>query len=270
MEILHIEEKLTIVTQPVNVGIYDFDFNLFFSCRHPTSFPQPATCVLRLGAIVDYSALVTRMRELGLEVVNNPDAHLRASELREWYPLIADLTARTICRRTFPPVDEVEQELGWPVFVKGSRQTSGHNPQLSIARSREEYMQLQHRYRSDPILYWQDVAVREFLNLQSVGGAVPGKVAPSMEFRTFWWFGTCVGWGRYWYQVPYYQAVDIVKGLEIAEEVARRVSVPFLVVDIARREDGRWIVIECNDAQEAGYAGAAPQVIWRNVLRQLE
>lgn len=28
----------------------------------------------------------------------------------------------------------------------------------------------------------------------------------------------------------------------------------------------RWIVIECNDAQESGYAGASAIGIWQNIL----
>ena len=34
----------------------------------------------------------------------------------------------------------------------------------------------------------------------------------------------------------------------------------------ARTADGRWIVIECNDAQESGHAGIPPQRLWRAVL----
>lgn len=267
MDILRIEDKLTVVTQPVNVAVYDFDFDLFFSCRHPSYIPEPEICVLRVGAIRNYPEKVEELRVLGLHVVNDLDAHLRASELSEWYPLIADLTARTLYGKSFPPVEDIERTLGWPVFVKGSRQTSRHDPELAVARDADEYAKLEERYRADPILHWQDVAVREFLRLQPVDGAVPGKVRPSLELRTFWWHGVCVGWGRYWYQVPDYGAADVSKGLEMAEEVARRLKVPFLVVDIAKKVDGSWIVIECNDAQEAGYAGAVPQLVWQNVLR---
>ena len=270
MDILRIEDKLTVVTQPVNVRVYDFDFDLFFSCRHPSHIPEPETCVLRVGAVSNYPEKIEELQALGLHVVNPIDAHLRASELSEWYPLISDLTACTLCSKSFPSVEEVERTLGWPVFVKGSRQTNRHNPQLAISRDPGEYAELEKHYHADPILHWQHVAVREFLRLQPVSGTVPGKVSPSVEFRTFWWHGVSVGWGRYWYQVPDYDAPDVAKGLELAEEVARRLKVPFLVVDIAKKVDGLWTVIECNDAQEAGYAGAVPQIVWQNVLRRIE
>ncbi|MDK2123050.1 ATP-grasp domain-containing protein [Parachitinimonas caeni] len=50
---------------------------------------------------------------------------------------------------------------------------------------------------------------------------------------------------------------------------AQRLKVPFLVVDIAKMQDGRWIVIECNDAQESGYTGIVPQLLWRQVLQAI-
>jgi hypothetical protein len=44
------------------------------------------------------------------------------------------------------------------------------------------------------------------------------------------------------------------------------VAVPFLVVDIAQAADGRWLVIECNDGQESGYAACTPIALWQRVL----
>ena len=103
-----------------------------------------------------------------------------------------------------------------------------------------------------------------------VSGEVPGKINPSVEFRSFWWYGACVGWGRYWYQVPAYDFTDAVEvGLSIAREAADRVNVPFLVVDFAMTRYGDWIVIECNDAQESGYAAIPPHALWRQVLDRI-
>lgn len=152
------------------------------------------------------------------------------------------------------------------MLVKGSRQTSKHNPDLSVIRDRDHYERAARRDAEAPILHWQKPVVREFVQLEPIAGNVAGKVRPSLEFRTFRWHGECVGWGRYWYQVPAYAARDIDAGLALAGQAATVLAVPFLVVDIARTTDGRWIVIECNDAQESGYAGIAPQLLWRRML----
>jgi hypothetical protein len=102
-----------------------------------------------------------------------------------------------------------------------------------------------------------------------VGKAYSNQIPPSYEFRTFWWKGQFVGAGRYWYQSDDYQWTDKEKSqaLKVAQYTANRVNVPFLVVDVASRADGEWIVIECNDGQESGYAGLSPFLLWRNIAK---
>ena len=99
-----------------------------------------------------------------------------------------------------------------------------------------------------------------------MAGQVPGKVRPSLECRSFWWHGECVGWDRYWYQIPTYESLDVADGFAVANQVAKRLNVPFLVVDVAKVMAGLWVAIVCNDAQESGYASIPPYELWRKIL----
>ena len=38
------------------------------------------------------------------------------------------------------------------------------------------------------------------------------------------------------------------------------------MVDLAQTTTGRWIIIECNDGMESGYAGASPFAIWQAIV----
>lgn len=270
IDIARIENRLLVISQAVGAPVYDYDLAQHFTCTHPYEFIEGELCILRIGAVKDYQAQYAEKSDWGLRLINSPNEHSRASELEAWYPIISDLTPTSMILDDFPPAERVGDELGWPVFVKGSRQTSKHNPALSVAKNPAEYRQLIMGYRKDPILHWQRPIIRQFVELERLPGQVPNKIQPSLEFRTFWWNGAFVGCGHYWYQLPKYGASDLDAGLEIAQEVATRVSVPFLVVDIARTNDGRWTVIECNDAQEAGYVGLSPQLLWRNILDRME
>ncbi|SDZ02239.1 hypothetical protein SAMN04487939_11263 [Lysobacter sp. yr284] len=266
MDIALLEDTLAIVSRRVGVAVYDFDFSLYFRCRHPSSFAADTPCALRIGAVEDYGARYAELTELGLRPVNSPAEHDRASELEHWYPLLGELTPRTRVFDALPPAQRIEAEFAWPIFLKGSRQTSKHNAKLSVIGDREHYAWAVEQYRRDPVLHWQRPAVREFVPLAPVAGGIAGKVPASLEFRSFWWRGQCVGWGRYWYQAAPYACADIEAGLALATEAARRLQVPFLVVDFAKAADGRWIVIECNDGQESGYAAAPPRAIWEAIL----
>jgi ATP-grasp domain, R2K clade family 3 len=270
MNIARVERKLIVMSEEVGVAAYDFDFELHFACDHPYRFDGEELCVLRVGAIRDYAAEYDDKLAMGLRLVNSPGEHVLASELEGWYPVLEGLTPRTKVFDALPTATEIESSFQWPVFMKGSRQTSKHNPDLSVIRSRAHYELASRQYRADPILHWQKPVIREFVPLLPVDGHVPGKVQPSIEYRSFWWHGECVGWGRYWYQVARYDCTDVAAGLELAKLAARRLEVPFLVVDFAKTAEGRWIVIECNDAQESGYVGISPRSLWQKVLELLE
>lgn len=265
-ELMVLEDRLAILSRPTGVAAYDFDFGLHFACRHPYRLDAEIAGILRIGAAADYAATHADALAMGVRAISDPNQHLIASEIERWYPLIADSTPRTRVFEALPDVDPVEAEFGWPVFLKGSRQTSRHNPELAVIRDRAHYARAREAYARDPILHWQPPVLREFVPLAPIPGEVPNKIRPSLEFRTFWLHGTCVGCGPYWYQVAPYRSDRLDDGLALAASVAVRVPVPFLVVDIAMTADGRWIVIECNDAQESGHAGIPPQRLWRAVL----
>jgi hypothetical protein len=269
MNLARIEDKIIVISEATGIPVYDFNFDLHFRCTHPQSFGDGERCVLRVGPISNYEQEFQEKALRGLRLINSPSEHALASELEAWYPKLEDLTPRTKVFAQLPPVDEIEAAFAWPVFVKGSRQTSKHNPDLSIVTSAAQYQQVSAAYGADPILHWQRPVVREFVPLLPVPGQVAGKIRPSAEFRSFWWYGLCVGWGEYWYQVPHYEVEDIELGLSIAEQAAGRLQVPFLVVDFAKTAANTWVVIECNDAQESGYAAIPAQRLWRRVLEHM-
>ena len=244
MNLTRIENKLIVLSQAIGVSTYDFNFELHFECDHPYQIDREMPCVLRIGPVTDYEAEYRRRVEMGLRLVNSPLEHAFASELENWYPLISPLTPRTRLFDELPSSAEIESEFEWPVFMKGSRQTSKHNPDLSIIQNADHYVQAAQRYRADPILHWQKPVIREYISLARVAGSVPGKIAPSVEYRSFWWHAQCVAWGRYWFQVAPYHCPDVDAGLAVAQQAAACLNVPFLVVDFAKTEDGRWIIIE--------------------------
>jgi hypothetical protein len=116
-------------------------------------------------------------------------------------------------------------------------------------------------------LRWQDVVCRRLAPLRPVEDPDPERIPSSFEFRSFWWRGELAGIGRYWWQGRDYSLsrTEELLAVATAREAARRVDVPFLVVDVAQQIDGTWIVVECNDGQESGYAGASPFAMWQAV-----
>ena len=264
-----LEDTVWIAAAKIDVPAYDFAFATFFSCRHPLYRPELIQCIGRFGVTDDYADLYESLKAKGTSLIHTPDQHLLASELTHWYPLLEDITPRSLWFDRPPPAEEIEQHFSYPIFIKGSRQTSKHRADLSIVRSRDEYERTVSEYLSNPILHWQQFVCREFVKLRPVSvKRKTDKIPPSFEFRTFWWRGECVGSGVYWAAFADYSWTDAEKfaALTVARTAAERIDVPFLVIDIAQTINGEWIVIECNDAQESGYAAIAPIALWQNII----
>lgn len=269
LNIFLLEDVVWIAAAKIDAPLYDFAFETFFACRHPVYRTDEIQAIGRFGVTDDYADLYISLKAIGVLLVHTPEQHLLASELTHWYPLLEDITPRSLWFDAPPSAEEIEKHFSYPVFIKGSRQTSKHKAGLSTVRSRAEYEFVASEYRRNPILHWQSFVCRELVKLRSVSvRQQTEKISPSFEFRSFWWRGECVGSGVYWVEFASYSWTDAEKfaALEVARKAAERLDVVFLVVDVAQTANGEWIVIECNDAQESGYAAVAPIALWQNIV----
>lgn len=248
---------------------YDFAFNSVFECHRPWHRPPCIEAVARFGAFSSqYEEVYDALRHEGITLIHSPAQHYLSSVLSNWYPLLADLTPRSICFDGPPEADVISSELGWPVFMKGERQTSFHRRRLSIIENAAALRAALEVYATDPVLRWQRIVCRQLVPLRPVDDVSPDRIPASFEFRSFWWYGQPVGFGPYWWQAKSYDAnsEERRRALEIAGEAARRINIPFLVVDVAQTAAGEWIVIECNDGQESGYCKISPFALWNAII----
>lgn len=267
IDLFSVENTIQIAECKTYIPAYDFHFYpLFITSGYIAD--NHLSCIARIGAIADYGSLYTELKELGCVLINNPQQHSLAASLHEWYPLISNLTPKSRTFVSFPEWGLVQQDFIFPVFIKGDRQTSGHNPALSIAYNENDFERIRKAYAEDSILHWQPVVIREYVPLKKSGKKLAGQMQISFEFRTFWWKKQLVGTGHYWSQFAAYDWSSQQRdaAISVAAEAAQRIDVPFLVIDMALTAEGQWIVIECNDAQESGYCGVDRVKLWRNII----
>jgi hypothetical protein len=262
-----LEAAVPVLTKAVGVSVYDFAFRNFFRVNSVFYLPdQPV--IARLGAFDDYAKGYAELKEAGISLVHTPQNHDRCSLLSGWYPLIADLTPKSIVYDSLPTTRQVEQDFDWPVFVKGERQTNKHKKSLSIIENAHQFEVFLMEWKHNTMLHWQKMVCRQFFPLHIVEENVSDRLPSSFEFRFFYWKQQLVSVGRYWYESLSYKLSghDYVQAVELAGLVAKRLSVWFLVVDLAKTAEGNWIVIEVNDGQESGYAGNNARLLWENIL----
>ncbi len=268
IDVFQIERSLWIAEAKINMSVYDFPFSQLMDCRHGRFGLDEVTAIARFGAVTDYDSLYLELLEEGVRLVHSPEQHRLCSELPLWYPLLEGLTPESWWFDKPPDAKTAGELAGWPLFLKGSRQTSRHKASLSIIHNEDEYDAAIASYATDHMLHWQQIVIRRFARLRKVPADMGQRIPASFEFRTFWWHGELVGAGPYFAEYARYEwsEEEKVSALQLAEEAARRIALPFLVVDVAQQADGQWIVIEVNDAQESGFTGILALSLWQRMV----
>ena len=263
-----LENTVGIINKKIGVVSYDFKFDNIFHCSRPYEYPKPIKAIARVGAVENYEKLHNQWEENGIYLINNINEHLLASELEYWYPLLEELTPYSKWFDKVPSCEDLLSTFTFPMFIKGSRQTAKHAAKLSVAHDKQDLERILLEYSKNDILHWQKFVCREFIELMPIQMIITDKIPISFEFRTFWFKGKLVGAGHYWsaFTIYNWDAIQEKQALNLAAKAVDRLKVPFLVIDLALTKENKWIIIECNDGQESGYAGVNPIALWNNII----
>ena len=260
--------NIAVLQQNTGNDVYDFNFRNFFDCKSIIS-EVDVPVLLHIGAIEDYEGIESAFEEMGMRLLVPVAEHLRCSTIEKWYPVLKSKTPFTKLYDEMPDVEKILKDFSFPVFIKGNRQTNRHKRSQCIIESIEQYEALRKEWKHDSILSWQKVAVREFVPLLEIDSeSFPEQVPVSYEFRFFYFKGKCMAYGPYWHMGRQYSLYEseLAEVLKLTDWAAEKLGVCFTAIDVAKTVSGEWIIIEVNDAQESGFVGVNPLVLWNNTF----
>src|ERR1041385_4137630 len=198
--------------------------------------PSSATILYRgwMLATDEYASLVNSIKGAGANPFTDLTAYLASHQLPNWYPKIADLTPQT---RIFPAGCDLQSELralGWPEFfikdyVKSLKTSSGSR--ISKLEQVEDLVAKMKQFRGSIEGGFCVRRVQDFL--------------AETERRFFVINGA-----------PYAQAGEIP---EIVHEAAKRLPNRFYSVDVIKRRDGAFRIVEIGDGQVSDLVGWTPE-----------
>ncbi|MDU0940097.1 MAG: ATP-grasp domain-containing protein [Clostridiales bacterium] len=264
--------KIAILQKKTNNDVYDFDFRNHFECRSVVSESNNPV-LLHVGAVGNYSEVVNALAKIGMKPLVSETEHLRCSTIENWYPLLKEKTQFTVVYYELPDLDVLLEHFSFPVFIKGNRQTNRHKKSQCIIENEDAYNRLRAEWKADDVLHWQKVAIREFVPLLAIDAeSYPDQVPVSYEFRFFYFEGKCMGYGPYWYMGRRYSLGqdELKEVLRLTDWAAEKLGASFPAIDVAKTASGEWILIEVNDAQESGFVGINPLVLWNNTLDAMQ
>ncbi|HLI70927.1 MAG TPA: ATP-grasp domain-containing protein [Ktedonobacteraceae bacterium] len=228
-----------------------------------------------------YERLYHALREKGLALINTPEAYKHCHYLPEVYPVLAGFTPASTWLRTGPEVsmDEVMAMLqpfgNKPMIVKDfvkSRKHEWHEAcyiqsaanRVEVERVVRRFIQLQGRELNEGLVF------REFVEFEPLTTHPRSGLPLSREYRLFVLDGQII------FVTPYWEEGDYTTGeappLDPFREIAQKIKSRFCTMDVARKMDGTWTIVEPGDGQVAGLpAHADREAFYRalaNGLRQ--
>lgn len=207
-----------------------------------------------------YGLLHQALAERGVTLINTPDAYRHCHYLPASFAAIADLTPRTVWLAAGggasmdAVMDAVSVFGDRPIIVKDYVKSRKHEweeacyipsatDRADVERVVGRFLELQGADLNEGLVF------REFVAFEPLTTHSKSGMPLTREFRLFFLDGEPLLTAEYWEEGDYMGERPPV---EVFTEVARRVRSRFFTMDVAKRVDGGWMIVELGDGQVAG------------------
>lgn len=236
---------------------------------------EPATAVYRgwMTTPEQYEGLHGALASRGVHLINDPQQYRAAHHLPGWYGSVGDLTPRSVWITGDLSVDRSADVLtafgDAPAIVKDFVKSRKHEwdsacfiPSASdreaVARVVGRFLELQGDDLAGGLVF------REFVEFRPIGVHPKSGMPIVDEHRIFWLDREPIFQSPYWEGVVY--EGDPPDPWAFVEAVSR-VESRFVAMDVARRRDGRWMIVELGDGQVSGLPREADARPFLDALR---
>ena len=280
----------------------------YFRVHETRAQIKPGSLVIpRYSALPFYRELEADVRTLGSQLINSYAQHRFAADIMQWYHVLGDQATpyddlddddnpsprMGLTPRTWTVWSDLPK--GMSFVVKGSTNSRKHEwKKRFFAQSREDVPRIADSLMDDALLAEQGIVVREFVPLRTFATGI-NDLPITNEWRVFCLAGQIIDAGYYWASEPDYEWAGVDERDAIsadcytthpsmegqaplpaaaracAEEALRRIGdrINFVVIDVAERASGGWIVIELNDASCSGLSVIPPARFYSSLVTSL-
>lgn len=237
----------------------------------------PGTAIYRgwMLTLRHYEQLYAALAEQDLRLVNSPTEYAHTHHFPHCYPFIAENTPFSISTRIDDPPDfDVIHALlvpfgPKPIMVKDFVKSEKHHwkeacfipnaaDRAQVEQVTRRFLELRGEHLNEGLVY------REFIPLAHLSDHPKSGMPTAVEFRLFFVNGALMSASPYWEDGEYTDALPPTVDFE---RIARKVQSRFFSMDIAKREDGRWTIMELGDGQVSGLPLALdPKVFYERLF----
>lgn len=237
------------------------------------SVPPGSLVVGRYSVLPFYKELEEDLKINNSSLINTFRQHNWIANVKEWYEDLQHLTPKTWFDLSCLP------DAGGPFVLKGQTNSKKFMWKTHMfAKNKQEAIQVYGRLLEDSLIGQQEICIRQYVPLKKLADGLNG-LDVTEEYRLFVLDGKVISGGFYWSNYIEDLPEDVQKSLtwgNIPQDFLNNVltnigsNARFLVVDIARQQDGNWMVVELNDGQFSGLSENHPEVLYKNLQESLD
>lgn len=235
------------------------------------SVPVNKLVIGRYSCLPYYAELEADLKEHGSYLIDNFSSHTYIADLANWYEDLKDITPKT-----WFSLEDFKRDKPVGSFVLKGQTNSKKGAWNShmYAATEKDVDTVYSRLNDDGFLSDQSIYIREYVPLRQFGVGIRG-LPITEEYRFFILDGEVVGSGYYWSQFPEIREENKLNANSVPREflndIISRVGNKkmFYVIDVARKLDGGWVVVELNDGCQSGLSDVNPAELYGNIKKVL-
>ncbi len=216
-----------------------------------------------------YQQVHTILKANQLQLIHTPDEFALSEYFDQYYPFINELSIKSGVAENWNEALIIAKEIGYPIFMKGSIQSlKKWGWENCIANNENELKRNFDLIQRNIEFSLGKVILRKFepLEHQEIGG---NGIPKAHEYRYFTLNGNILDYSFYWNGENIFNFNPDIKNIieSLAIQTAQNIKSPFISIDIARTQSGKWKVIEIGDGQFSDIRQIPPIKFW-NLIQQ--
>ncbi len=241
-------------------------FDVFY---YRTDIPKDSLVIPRFFMLPYPEELEQDIKNLGSKLINTAAQHRYIAQFDYYYD-VEDFTPKTWFR-----FEDVPLKLrNSPLIIKGK--TNSKKFQWKEKMFCENFSQAVIKGSDllmDSAISEQGIIIRQYESLETFE-VLDNGLPITNEWRVFMYKEEILAYNYYWSIIEDKSIIENSRedfeknGLQLAREIAKNINcfVDFFVLDIAKKENGQWILIEINDGCQSGLNESVdPDVLYKNL-----
>jgi Carbamoylphosphate synthase large subunit (split gene in MJ) len=202
-----------------------------------------------------------------LELINSPKQFSKSEYFDQFYPFIKEHTIESGIATSLIEAKSIARRLGYPIFLKGTIQSlKKFGWENCVATNEVELEKIFNKLAAEKDFSLGKIILRKFIKLRynEIGG---NGIPKAHEYRFFVLNEEIIDYSFYWNgENPFNLNITDLEALKkTVINIAKKIKVPFISVDVGETLNDGWKVIEIGDGQFSDIRNISALKIWNHI-----